>query len=86
MVSNRYIRPPLRAARPEELPDKIQEDPDSQHHPQSCVTFSLSLSHSHCQFLTRGGDNSWSGRCSPTSGSSYPNAASFSVSEGVCPL
>jgi hypothetical protein len=35
--------------------------------------------------LTSGGHNSWGGRSSPTSGSSYSNAASFFASEGTDP-
>jgi hypothetical protein len=77
--------PSLRPARPEWFAAKLTVDPDVSQSSKDLLFHSLSLSHSHCHFLTRGDNNSWSGRCSPTSSSSYTNAASSSVSEGSAP-
>jgi hypothetical protein len=58
----RYIRPVLKPARPERLPDKVFVSPDYDIL-DCCVSHSLSLSYT--QVHTSGGANSWSGRGSP---------------------
>jgi hypothetical protein len=68
--------PFLRPARPERFAARLLVDPDVSRSSKVLLfhtlslSFTLSLSH-------QWGDNSWSGRCSPTSDSSYPNAAFF---------
>jgi hypothetical protein len=66
--------PSLRPARPERLTTRVLEDLDV---PPRFKVLTLPPP------SPLGTNNSWSGRCSPISGSSYANIASISASEGL---